>query len=156
MTPATIHTCRECTQPFEPKRERQVFCAKRCSDKFHTRKLRNSGRCMACGANKTNPERFCPSCLETYREDTRLRAEHRRREVIDAYGDRCACCGEREFMFLCIDHVDGGGNKHRATIKGDFYRWLIENNFPPGFQTLCHNCNMAKGLYGHCPHERNN
>lgn len=59
-------------------------------------------------------------------------------------------------MFLCIDHIDGGGNKHRAEIKGDFYRWLIDNNFPPGFQTLCHNCNMAKGLYGRCPHERNN
>jgi hypothetical protein len=33
---------------------------------------------------------------------------------------------------------------------------LITNGFPSGFRTLCHNCNMAKGLYGTCPHERNN
>ena len=33
-------------------------------------------------------------------------------------------------------------------------KWIIENNFPKGFQILCHNCNVAKGLYGECPHEK--
>ena len=22
------------------------------------------------------------------------------------------------------------------------------------FQVLCHNCNMSKGFYGYCPHEK--
>jgi hypothetical protein len=26
------------------------------------------------------------------------------------------------------------------------------NEFPDGFQVLCHNCNLAKGYYGECPH----
>ncbi len=74
--------------------------------------------------------------------------------VLLHYGLRCACCGESHIEFLCIDHVNGQGNKHRKTIKAghDFYNWLIKNDFPQGFQTLCHNCNMAKGFYGYCPH----
>lgn len=71
---------------------------------------------------------------------------------------KCKCCGEGTLEFLCIDHIDGGGNKHRKSLKkgenggGDMYRWLIKNDFPSGFQVLCHNCNLAKGFYGLCPH----
>jgi hypothetical protein len=71
----------------------------------------------------------------------------------------CACCGEKEINFLCIDHINGGGNKHRKEISahgkgGNIYNWLYKNNFPEGFQILCHNCNMAKGAYGICPHRK--
>lgn len=65
----------------------------------------------------------------------------------------CACCGELEERFLSIDHINGGGHKHRKTIKCNLYWWLIKNKFPDGYQVLCHNCNMAKGLYGKCPHQ---
>lgn len=34
-----------------------------------------------------------------------------------------------------------------------YYSWVINNNFPSGHQVLCHNCNLAKGFYGECPHE---
>ena len=33
-------------------------------------------------------------------------------------------------------------------------QWIKKNNFPKGFQILCHNCNVAKGIYGECPHEK--
>ena len=33
-------------------------------------------------------------------------------------------------------------------------RWITKNNSPKGFQILCHNCNMAKGFYGKCPHQK--
>lgn len=33
-----------------------------------------------------------------------------------------------------------------------FYQWLEDNDYPPGFQTLCHNCNHAKHVLGVCPH----
>lgn len=76
---------------------------------------------------------------------------------------KCACCGESIYEFLSIDHINGGGNKHRKEMrsgqtKSSFggattYRWLINNKFPEGFQVLCHNCNLAKGYYGKCPHE---
>jgi hypothetical protein len=69
---------------------------------------------------------------------------------------RCACCGETEIKFLSIDHIDGGGNQHRNQIgraPGALFWWLKKNNYPPGFQVLCHNCNLAKGFYGACPHQ---
>jgi hypothetical protein len=69
---------------------------------------------------------------------------------------RCACCGQDKLPFLALDHVDGGGAAHRKAIgSGDtFHRWLIKNDFPPGLQVLCHNCNLAKSAYGSCPHTR--
>ncbi len=74
-------------------------------------------------------------------------------EAIQIYGGVCACCGEKEVKFLCIDHIDGGGNQHRKTIKTrSIGEWLKTNNYPKGFQVLCHNCNMAKSIYGKCPH----
>jgi hypothetical protein len=69
----------------------------------------------------------------------------------------CACCGENIIEFLTINHINGGGNKHRKEVgarSGEkFYKWLIKNNFPKGFNVLCMNCNMATGIYGICPHQ---
>jgi hypothetical protein len=74
----------------------------------------------------------------------------------------CACCGEEEIKFLSIDHINGGGTKHRQELQkapgkpaggSVIYGWIVKNNFPEGFQILCHNCNQAKGFYGMCPHK---
>jgi uroporphyrinogen-III decarboxylase len=87
----------------------------------------------------------------------------RRIIVLKFYGGEipsCKCCGEKEIKFLSIDHTNGGGNKHRKEIGlkdgkgGNICHWIIKNNFPDGFQVLCHNCNMAKGFYGKCPHKK--
>jgi len=69
---------------------------------------------------------------------------------------KCACCGETHIEFLTIDHIEGGGTKHRDRLGKFgiyFYLWLINNNFPDGFRVLCSNCNSSKGRYGYCPHE---
>jgi hypothetical protein len=66
---------------------------------------------------------------------------------------KCSCCGETKIEFLVIDHINGGGSKHRKAIGNHIHRWLRLNNYPDGYQVLCHNCNMAKGLYGYCPHQ---
>ena len=70
----------------------------------------------------------------------------------------CNCCKESIMDFLTIDHINGGGTKHRKLtgVGTQMYRWLIKNNYPEGFQVLCFNCNCAKGLNGNnnkCPHE---
>lgn len=69
---------------------------------------------------------------------------------------KCACCGEDKIEFLSIDHINGGGNKHRKEINRKsgrwFYKWLCENNLPEGYRVLCHNCNMCIGMYGYCAH----
>jgi hypothetical protein len=96
----------------------------------------------------------CSSCLESNR------SSHRRiRELVLAhYGGKCVCCGVTDYEFLAMDHKEGNGNQHRLSVSGSkkvlHYRWFIQNNFPPEFQIHCHNCNMAKGLYGVCPHKR--
>jgi len=33
-----------------------------------------------------------------------------------------------------------------------FYRYLINNNFPDGFQAMCRDCNRMEGFYGKYPH----
>ena len=63
----------------------------------------------------------------------------------------CNCCGEKHYEFLAVDHINGNPNK-KIRGGGDLVRFLIKNNFPDGFQILCHNCNLAKGFYGICPH----
>jgi hypothetical protein len=82
-----------------------------------------------------------------------------REEVIDHYGRICVCCGETEFVFLTIDHINGGGNKHRKSLRKsgtsssiDLLRWIKNRGFPPDFQVLCWNCNHAKCIAGICPH----
>lgn len=95
-----------------------------------------------------NPEKFYIWGRQRHRE--------LREALIKGYGGSCACCGEVAFEFLCIDHIHGGGNADRAQHKSDiaFYKWLLQNGCPKdNYRLLCHNCNMAIGFYGYCPHE---
>jgi hypothetical protein len=115
--------------------------------------LRSQGLCK-CG---TKPEqgKMCTRCKAKYRLINPIKYRKLRDLVFSKYGGyRCSCCGETEVMFLEIDHINGGGNKHRKETNYSVYQWIKNNNFPFGFQVLCHNCN--KGKYrngGVCPHK---
>lgn len=69
---------------------------------------------------------------------------------MEAYGGVvCKRCGFDDIRALSIDHVNGGGNKHRRELGKSatgswFYRWLVKNGFPEGFQVLCMNCQFIK------------
>lgn len=93
-----------------------------------------------------------------YNERKRRKRIEQRKQVIFHYGGACACCGIDDFDVLSIDHINGGGNKHRRSI-GDssyqMYKWITENNYPEDFQILCMNCNLAKAQ-GVCPHKIKN
>jgi hypothetical protein len=82
-----------------------------------------------------------------------------RQAILSHYGTACECCGEDNPSFLTLDHIDGDGNTHRRSlfsgknVSGNaFYQKIRSLGFPPGLQTLCWNCNMAKAHYGTCPH----
>ncbi len=76
--------------------------------------------------------------------------------IFEHYGKQCACCSESNLFFLSLDHINGGGTKHRSKIAGKFYNWIIQHNFPSGYQTLCFNCNWGKHINGGiCPHKQN-
>jgi hypothetical protein len=100
--------------------------------------------------NERHPERS--------REQAKSSSLKRKAEVLAHYGGSCACCGLDDLAVLSIDHIDGGGCAHRRELKarGEHfgYHWLKKNGFPAGFRVLCVNCNFARGLYGYCPHER--
>lgn len=83
------------------------------------------------------------------------RREELRKKLLSHYGEECACCGESEQAFLCIDHIEGGGEIHRKKIGSGtkFQWWLIKNGFPSGFRTLCHNCNQCIWAHGQCIHK---
>jgi len=79
----------------------------------------------------------------------------RRKLILKHYGNKCICCSEKRIEFLAIDHINNDGSILKRKYKiGDFYNWIIKNNFPKNLQILCHNCNMSKGFYGYCPHEK--
>jgi len=136
--------CKECREPV-----RKAYYH-RMKNKY-PEKMREKAREGSARWRKKNPER-----------NKQLGREFHKREklmVFEKYGIngiKCACCGEIEFKFLCIDHIDGCGKEKRKIQGGGpkLYHWLKKNNYPKGFQILCHNCNMAKGFYGECPHKQ--
>jgi hypothetical protein len=128
--------CIRCEKPYKPTTGKQLTCGPECS-------LAN---------RKTHMNKW----TKTYRTKLRLK-------ILTAYGGCCACCGENQFEFLAIDHVNNDGAKHRRELQprritrgGDpigTALWAIRNDFPLTLQILCHNCNLAKGFYGYCPHK---
>ena len=78
----------------------------------------------------------------------------------------CRCCGEKSHIgFLAIDHIAGRKEMDSepelvklgyspSLTSHTLLAWITRNNFPKGFQILCHNCNQAKAVYGKCPHEK--
>jgi DNA mismatch repair ATPase MutS len=74
-----------------------------------------------------------------------------KQKVLNHYGKICKICGETDIKKLCTDHIHEDGRNHREelSLKAEgfntqFYSWLIKNNFPEGFQTLCITCNSRK------------
>lgn len=81
-----------------------------------------------------------------------------RQEAMAVYGESCQCCGEGRYEFLTIDHIYNDGAEHRRTTGcgggAQLCAWLKRNGWPPGFRTLCFNCNSARQFSGECPHAR--
>lgn len=128
----------------------------------------SAGLCPECGERPpTEGKRCCKPCRDCRREWWR-RSKYRSRyeqiraqdrcAVVRHYGGRCRCCGETQTEFLAIDHIAGNGNAERRELGragSSFFRWLIQQGFPHGYQVLCHNCNMGKAHNGGaCPHHR--
>lgn len=75
-------------------------------------------------------------------------------KVFDRYGKRCWCCGETEEDFLTLEHLEGGGSKHRKEV-GIYGQFLdaIHTKELSKYMILCMNCNMGRAKnYGVCPH----
>lgn len=93
-------------------------------------------------------------CKDCFNIDARKYKQQVKDSVFEKYGGyTCKCCGETEKMFLSIDHIDGGAKGISST---DLYRIIKRDNYPTGYQILCHNCNLGKYMNDNkCPHETN-
>jgi hypothetical protein len=113
-------------------------------DFFYFTRGRPNGRCKACQRSPEERQR-----VRDYMRQVRL-------DALTIYGGECACCGEAATEFLGIDHIEGGGTEHRRELTRQgttLYLWLRKHGYPEGFRVLCHNCNLAIGFYGACPHQ---
>jgi hypothetical protein len=130
----------------------------------HIQKRIEQGLCTMCGKNKPAERRItCKQCSNYTYQKRKLNNSDRKYyqgmkdKIYAAYGGYiCKCCGETEHKFLTIDHINNNGAEQRRLFgkqSQPLYRWIIKNNFPPGFQILCQSCNMGKYLNNNqCPH----
>lgn len=104
---------------------------------------------------KENPEKV-KIFAKNWIKDERAKM---RKIILEHYGKKCSCCGESIERFLSIDHINNDGNIQRKKFKNQdqYYRWIIQNDFPKDLQVLCMNCNFGKSMNnGICPHKEEN
>lgn len=100
-------------------------------------------------------KRLCPQFRERVKKEARRYykrdAETTKLAVVNVLtgGEgTCRWCGQGDIDVLCVDHVENNGKQHakECGYRGGMYlyKWLIKNDYPPGFQILCYNCNAKK------------
>jgi len=169
MSIAQIEIHRDKSVPADMKR--CTNCKKVLSlSKYHRSKRRSGSygyqsNCKKC-SSEINKEYRVKNIDEVRRKGREYARQHKeekgikskedninfKKAAFEAYGGiKCSCCGVTDLVFLTIDHVNGGGARHRKKIKTSIYKWLKDNNYPPGYRVLCWNCNWAEA-HGGCPH----
>lgn len=122
---------------------------KECIDKRHTNyvsknreRVRNIGRLEIIRNGANRRKRRIDVCRKI------------RLEVINAYGNKCTCCGEHRTEFMTLEHLNGGGGYDRQKLgaRGVYYK-VKKLRFPKEFTILCMNCNFSKRFGKTCPHE---
>lgn len=123
----------------------------------HREEAREAGKKWRAANPKKERERhrkYRAANLEKIKERTKARERKIKIMILGYYSKgylRCANCRYNILEGLALDHIDGGGNKQRKELGISagisFYRWIRENNFPKGYQVLCHNCNRIKHDY---------
>lgn len=121
-------------------------------DKIRYGKSKDAGLCVHCHKlSPINGETLCSECKKNNAIRGKDSRTKQKMTVLGHYGGKCKMCDEDDMDVLGIDHMHGGGTRHRKELTQQgttIYRWLIKNNYPTDFQVLCFNCNMKKHLNG--------
>lgn len=121
-----------------------------------TQELKSKNLCLKC-REPVDQEgySYCQDCLGRFSPDSADWNLKLKLETMEAYGGvKCACCGVSNHHCLNIDHIENNGSEHRKVTGGGgqkTYLWLKENDYPPGYQVLCFNCNFLKYRSGQIP-----
>lgn len=125
--------------------------------KERCKKWREKNREKILGYERKTYQKYKKKISIRQVKSARLRYQNLRLKALQKYGGtppKCECCSETIYQFLCIDHLNGGGTRHRKQLgHGNIYEWLRKNNYPSGFRVLCANCNSSYGYYKFCPHK---
>lgn len=130
------------------KLERREYCKKY----YHSTKTpeKQSVRAIRRKQRYWNDPEKARKLARKYRE--KLRAE-----FIQAYGGKCACCGEAEPAFLTLEHKNRDGAAHRKqfSTSTQILAHLRSLGWPKeDYEILCFNCNRASWEQGICPHRK--
>ena len=140
--------CLTCGKEFIPYTKQHKFCSPKCHSKDYLPKYHKHQ------VQHTSPD----GIIRLMAYDAHIR-ERLREEVFQHYGNKCVCCGEKNPLFLTLDHInnDGGEQKRKLGSQGkgvNFYGWARKVGYPEDLQLLCFNCNCGKGRNkGICPHK---
>jgi len=161
--------CKICGNDFKRNSNRQKYCTRLdCKKKVthqqyltYRKKWAEEHRDQLNKQNRLNHHKRMknPLFVIKERERNRKRELKLKIEVFTHYSNgipKCACCNENIIEFLALDHINNNGAEDRKKgLHGAvMYRYVRKNNYPEGFQVLCHNCNQARGQDKNniCPH----
>jgi hypothetical protein len=169
MDSVVIVKCRICGEDKPRARPQNRLCRECYNEYMRQWNEKNRERVRENKKTAYYVQRENPVWVESERKRGREFYHNLRHEVMMAYGGyRCACCGETEESFLTLDHINNDGAQHRREIAKNWqskngngkgvsatvFGWIRRNNFPPGFQVLCINCNFSKARNnGVCAHQ---
>lgn len=93
---------------------------------------------------------YARNYYEQNKDKRRQQINNKRKEIIaqifELLGNECTKCSFANKIALQIDHLNGGGYKHRR-IKGggmSYYKDILKNI--KNYQLLCANCNFVEGV----------
>lgn len=141
-----------CPAIIHAQNPRQMYCSRHCRNLDK----RRDGKCADCQLPAVDGVRWCAEHKKRKSAWGKNRLRQLRVEIIAHYGGACACCGENQYEFLAVDHInnDGAAQRKQAVTQGTTFLYHVRKTWPDDLQILCHNCNMAKGFYGICPHRK--
>jgi hypothetical protein len=110
-------------------------------------------KCYKCGDTTKNKANY--GCVYCQQKRRRSREKIVRAEVIERYGNKCACCGEKNYKFLTIDHIINRGKVLKRKHPYIEYKRMLDEGFKPKkYRVLCYNCNCGRQANGGiCPHK---
>ena len=152
--------CRSCGQ--HPGHNGRLLCWEcKCRERGFAKRYREAlihcGLCVGCRKQGARPKKLtCESCAIQMGAKARTKYVVARMAAIHYYGDKCACCGEENEVFLQFDHINNDGAEHRRLDKvasNNMGVWLRRHGYPDWIRLLCANCNVARKTHGICPHD---
>lgn len=161
--------CNEYTRAWRERNREKVRAISRANyannkHKVKARYLKRRQDSKYVERERERSRAFSPIYRERKTSKARVWREQLRQDILKAYGGKCSCCGEREPIFLTLDHIYNDGAKTRLALQGANgkprggvwqYADLRKKGFPKDrHRLLCWNCNCGRQRNGGvCPHK---